>query len=208
MTQKQILNSLVLQRFVIRLELRKYNSLGAELRGLKRHRRKLEDKGVLFPLLDKCIEKLQFDSKVSRKTIAGLGEIIFHALDMWQEAGATFRDLCNLCNRPYELAVKEVGPDEIGGEFSSIVFVHHLDAKPTGRGWLDSEDDAPLTHALIEYMCMQLKTNSAAKQAAREGLEMFFPEIMENARYPFTDEDGETRFFDKDGVEIDAQELL
>lgn len=91
-------------------------------------------------------------------------------LDLWQQAGATFEDLCNICNRdPAQVRKELLESESIDDSFAGLVMVHNLDYKdPRNSGWLEDYIDAPLTHA-------------------------------ENALRMVTDADGVRHMIDKDG---------
>lgn len=125
-------------------------------------------------------------------------------LDLWQLAGATFEDLCNLCNRdPAQVRKELLESESTSDSFSGLAMVHNLDYKdPRETGWLEDSVDAPLTHALKAYMQDIMLHTEEGQKAAHAAMEAVFPEIMENAMTVVTGEDGVRRLIDRDGVEV------
>ena len=181
------------------------------LKAAKRAVKKAEEAGITFSLAEARITQLETDYQKAHQEQIALGWIVMEALDQWQEAGATVRDLCNLCNRDYdqvfttleELMTKYNLGDWRDDRFSALVCTHNLDYKnPRDTGWIDERVDAPLTHTAKEYMLDIMLHTAEGRQAAHEAMETVFPEVMENALTLVTDADGVERLIDKDGVEV------
>lgn len=202
--RKWALASLVMLRQESRVAHAKAESLWSELRATKRDMKKMAQKGVTFPLGEQRIKKLSEDASAAQKLLAHVGEEMSLMLDLWQQAGATFEDLCNLCNRDPAQVRRELGPKELDvrpdASFSKLSTAFNLDYKdPRNSGWLEDCIDAPLTHALKAYMTDLMLHTEAGKKAAHEAMNAVFPEIMENALRMVTDADGVRRLIDKDG---------
>lgn len=199
--RKYALAALVMLRQESRAAHTKAESLWSELRATKRDMKKLAQKGVTFPLGEQRIKKLEEGASTAQKLLAHVGEEMSLILDLWQQSGATFEDLCNLCNRdPAQVRKKLLESESIDDSFVGLAMVHNLDYKdPRDTGWLEDSVDAPLTHALKAYMQDLILHTEAGKKAAHEAMNAVFPEIVENALRMVTDADGVRHMIDKDG---------
>ncbi len=202
--RKLALATLVMLRQQSRIAHMKAESLWSEARGLKRSMKKMSEAALKFPLGEMRVKKLESDADAAQKELAHVGEEIHQMLELWQLAGATFEDLCNLCNRdPAQVRKELLESESTSDSFSGLAMVHNLDYKnPRETGWLEDSVDAPLTHALKAYMLDTMLHTEAGRKAAHEAMEAIFPEIMENAMTVVTDEDGTRHLIDKDGVDI------
>lgn len=198
--RKYALAALVMLRQESRAAHTRAESLWSELRATKRDMKKLEQKGIEFPLGKQRIKKLDEDASAAQKLLAHVGEEMSLMLDLWQQAGATFEDLCNLCNRDPAQVRQIIGDKCTNEPFPTLATALNLDYKdPRNTGWLEDSVDAPLTHALKAYMTDIMLNTEAGKKAAHEAMEAVFPEIVENAMRMVTDEDGVRHLIDKDG---------
>ncbi len=207
--RKLALATLMMLRQQSRIAHLEAESLWGEARGLKRAMKKMSEAALKFPLGELRVKKLENDANAAQKELARVGEEIYQMLELWQQAGATFEDLCNLCNRDPAQVRRELGPKELDARpdasFSKLAMVFNLDYKnPRDTGILEDSVDAPLTHALKAYMLDTMLHTEAGRKAAHEALEAVFPEVMENAMTVVTDEDGIRHLIDKDGVDIGA----
>lgn len=200
------LATLVMLRQQSRVAHMKAESLWSEARGMQRSMKKMSEAALKFPLGEMRVKKLENDAKAARKELARVGEEIRQMLDLWQLAGATFEDLCNLCNRdPAQVRKELLESESTADSFAGLAMVHNLDYKdPRETGWLEDSVDAPLTHALKAYMQDIMLHTEAGRKAAHEAMNAVFPEIMENAMTVVTDEDGIRHLIDKDGADIGA----
>ena len=174
-----------------------------ELHSLKRTLKKAGQAGIVFPLGEKRVETLEKKVKLQRERLVGYGESIVVTLDWWQGIGATLEDLCNLCNRDHKQVLREIKPERVDLEFSSLIFVYNLDYKdPRNRGWIDYDVDAPFTHAVKDYFLELMISTPEGRAASHRALEECFPGILEGALMEVTDADGVRRLIDKDGVEV------
>ena len=149
------------------------------------------------------MKTLEEKVKLQRERPVNYGESIVVTLDFWQSIGATLADLCNLCNRDYGQVLKEIKPERVDREFSSLIFVYNLDYKdPRNRGWIDFDVDAPFTHAVKEFFLDRMINTPEGRAASHRAMEACFPGIMEGALMEVTDADGVRRLIDKDGVEV------
>lgn len=208
MAQKMALATLVMLRQQARIAHTKSEKLWGEVRGLRRSMRKMQEAGMEFPLGEMQVKKLESDADAAEKELAHVGEEVCQMLDLWQQAGATFEDLCNLCNRAPARVRKELLESEsVEDSFAKLAMVHNLDYKnPRDTGWLEDSVDAPLTHALKAYMTDLILHTKEGQAAAHTAMNAVFPEIMENAMTVVTDEDGTRHLIDKDGVEVGTLE--
>lgn len=174
-----------------------------ELRSLKRALKKAEQAGITFPMGKQRVKTLEEKVKLQRAALVDYGQSITATLDFWQSIGATLADLCNLCNRDYTQVLKEIKPERVEREFSSLIFVYNLDYKdPRNRGWIDFDVDAPFTHAVKEFFLDRMINTPEGRAASHRAMEECFPGIMEGALMEVTDADGVRRLIDKDGVEV------
>ena len=169
-------------------------------RGFMRSVTKAKCKGITSPLFDARDKQLRDEIENARERLISTGEAISGILDLWQHSGATLRDLCNLCNRDYEWVLNRLG-EHAGDEFSKIVFVYNLDYK-SSLDYIDHSVDAPLTHAMNEYILDVMLNTEDGRRASHEAMEKFFPEILENAMTLVTLEDGTQHMIDKDGNDL------
>lgn len=198
--RKWALAALVTLRLESRAAHQRAESLWSELRATKRDMKKLAQRGIAFPLGEQRIKKLDADASAAQKLLAHVGEEMSLMLDLWQQAGATFEDLCNLCNRDPAQARQMIGDEHMNESFATLATAFNLDYKdPRNTGWLEDYIDAPLTHALKAYMQDLMLHTEAGKKAAHEAMNAVFPEIMENAMRMVTGEDGVRHLIDKDG---------
>ena len=173
------------------------------LRSLKRALKKAEQAGITFPLGEQRVKVMEEKVKLQRERLVGYGESIVVTLDWWQGIGATLEDLCNLCNRDHKQVLREIKPERVDLEFSSLIFVYNLDYKdPRNRGWIDYDVDAPFTHAVKDYFLELMISTPEGRAASHRALEECFPGILEGALMEVTDADGVRRLIDKDGVEV------
>ena len=202
--RKLALATLVMLRQQSRIAHMKAESLWSEARGLKRYMKNMSEAALKFPLGELRVKKLESDANAAQKELAQVGEEIHQMLELWQVAGATFEDLCNLCNRdPAQVRKMLQASESAEDSFSKLAMVHNLDYKnPKDTGWLEDSVDAPLTHALKAYMLDTMLHTEAGRKAAHEAMKAIFPEIMENAMTVVTDEDGIRHLIDKDGADI------
>lgn len=202
--RKLALATLVMLRQQSRIAHMKAESLWSEARGLKRSMKKMSEAALKFPLGELRVKKLESDANAAQKELAQVGEEIHQMLELWQVAGATFEDLCNLCNRdPAQVRKMLQASESAEDSFSKLAMVHNLDYKnPKDTGWLEDSVDAPLTHALKAYMLDIMLHTEEGRKASHEAMEAVFPEIMENAMTVVTDEDGIRHLIDKDGADI------
>lgn len=209
--RKLALMTLVMLRQESRVAHMKSKSLWAEVRGMRRSMKKIKEADMKFPLGEMRVKKLERDAEAADKELAHVGEEMHMMLELWQTAGATFEDLCNLCNRDPAQVRRELGPKELDARpdasFSKLAMVFNLDYKnPRDTGWLEDSVDAPLTHALKAYLLDTMLHTEAGRKASHEALEAVFPEVMDHVVYPVTDEDGVQHLYDKDGNEIGTLE--
>lgn len=205
------LRYVVLARMLARRAMEAVLDAHDALRAARRSMKRAEEAGITFALAKARLTQLEADYQRFHQEQIQLGWIVMDALDRWQDAGATLRDLCNLCNRDYdqvittldELMTKYDLGDWRDDRFSALVCTHNLDYKnPRNTGWIDEHVDAPLTHTAKEYMLDVMLHTREGREASHQAMNECFPEIMENAITLVTDADGIQRFIDGDGVEV------
>ncbi len=202
-TRKLTQTLLVLYRLQARGANRNVLRAHETIRALEREKEKLVKTGVSIPLMEIQLSKARAELKAADTKLAEVGEAVFYALDLWQSAGATLEDLCNLCNRDPDRVRDRIGPENVGDPLSELATVYNLDYKdPRNTGWLEDEVDAPLTHALKAFLLDKMLNTKEGKEAAHRTLQEVFPEIVENALTLVTDADGDQFLIDKDGVAI------
>lgn len=174
-----------------------------EIRALNRLIAKAKADGVKFPMVKLRVRKLQEERDTAEKELAHIGERIHNLLQLWQASGATFEDLCNICNRDPAQVRRELLGEDLDKPFADMLMIHNLDYKiPHDTGWLEDSVDAPFTHALKAYLLDTMLNTAAGRRASHEALEAVFPEIMERVLTESVDADGIRRLIDKDGVEV------
>lgn len=205
---RAVRRQIIWQRFIARRIIGQYNQLRSQIRELIRHKTLMEQRGISFILLDKRIQDTEQKQSEILSAIQALGELLMHSLDDWQAKGATLKDLCNLCNKPHLQAAADIVPGRLNEVFSKLIFVDNLDYLHDDSGFIDMDVDAPLTHCIKEHMVHLMLTDGTAKRAAREAMEVCFSELMAKAFTMATTEEGDTVYFDREGNEINPEELL
>ncbi len=143
-----------------------------------------------------------------REEMGIIGNLMFLLLDDWQKLGATFGDLCNLCNVSEKQGRDALGDSDID-EFSKMLFVCNLDYKNTGN-FIEDIPEAPFTICIKEFMIHQITRTEHGKKVAREALQAVLPELWDDSvimatsdgGFEYTDDSGEVHHVDSDGVEI------
>lgn len=182
-------------REIIRIFLEKREKLRDASRLLKKS-------GMKFPLFERHIADLRNQVQEYREIIEEFGGYLICSLDDWQESGATFGELCNLCCISEEKG-REI-TDNKTRKFSEYIFVDNLDYKGTGD-ILEWECDAPLTHSVKEAVLKHALETEQGIQACREAFQELFPEIWEGRIIRFEHEDGTVEFFDADGDPVETE---
>ncbi|MCI1966322.1 MAG: hypothetical protein LKJ17_09380 [Oscillospiraceae bacterium] len=201
-----IQTELVLRKMDIRCIMNQYLSLCDEIRDLERQQKKLKDSGITVSLLAPWIQKKKMDLQNFHKCLVGCGELVVIALDIWQNCGATLKDLCNLCNRRDYEAVQQMIAKYSESKFSSIMFIHTLDYPVSDKcEWIDDRVDAPFTHAVKAFMLDQMIHTQEGQKASDEALKAIFPDIWENALIQRVDKNGAEYFTDWEGNRIDSE---
>lgn len=201
--KREYLRLLMMLRFAIRDVLSLHNQTIDELRYYSRQKKLMESQGVHFLLVDAYIQEAMRKSELARELLAEFGEQAMVLLDLWQDAGASLEELCNLCNKPYRHFLNELSEDREDETFSGIMFVHTLDHRDTGTGWIDWEDDSPFTHAIREYMLKLMLHTPEGREVAHGALLEVFAELIESAIGIETDEFGDTTLYDVNGMILD-----
>ncbi len=143
-----------------------------------------------------------------REAMSIIGNLMFLLLDDWQKLGATFGDLCNLCNISEKQGRQALRKSDID-EFGKMLFVCNLDYKNAGD-FIEDIPEAPFTICIKEFMIHQMTRTEHGKKAAHEALQAVFPELWDDSiimatsdgGFEYTDDRGEVHHVDSDGVEI------
>lgn len=143
-----------------------------------------------------------------RKEMCLIGNMMLLLLDDWQKLGATFGELCNLCNISEKQGRNALRECDIN-EFSKMLFVCNLDYKNVGD-FIEDIPEAPFTICIKEFMMYQITHTEHGKNAAREALQAVFPELWDDSiitstsdgGFEYIDSNGEIHYVDSDGVEI------
>lgn len=98
------------------------------------------------------MEQLRLEYQRAKNELANIGHELSRELRSWEMCGATFQELCSLCNRDYEQVVRQMRHGDAGRPFDLLVAGLLLDYKaPRGDAALSMDVDAPLTHAILEF---------------------------------------------------------
>ncbi len=171
-TRKLALTALVIYRLDARLAHGNVESIRAEIRELKRSVKKMDAGGVRIPFCEMRIKTLEEELDAADKKLAGVGEEIYYMLELWQAAGATFEDLCNLCNRDPAQVKKELEGEPTDGSLADLAMICYLDYKdPRNADWVKDSVDAPITHALKAYLLDGVLHTEAGRKAAHEAMD-------------------------------------
>lgn len=196
---RAVRNALIVRRMEIRRYIHEYQKDVQEWRSFRREQRKLKEQGIVVTLLDAHIKRLKNRADIYHEMISSSGASVMALLDMWQHAGATLRDLCDLCGLSYAKIVEEL-KDEKEQRLSKLIFIHNLDYAPHDKtDWIDFDHDGPFTHAVKEYMLDIMTKTPGGRAAADEALRQTMPELWESALIVHTDEDGTKYLTDRDG---------
>lgn len=194
---------MVLTRMEARTSINKMVEHRARLNAAKHSMAKANEQGIFFPTGVYQIMKMELRLDNLRELVASSGGMVCAALDIWQIAGATLRDLCNLCNRDYEQVLKEIPPENHSDPLKELIFIYNLDFKDnSNRGWIDYGVDAPLTHSIKDHYLKLITSTPEARTAANDALRECYPNIWDSRVYTYVDEDGEEHMIDADGVEL------
>ncbi len=184
-----------------------YNSVDDEFRALVRMQSKFGADGVAILLLDKQVENKRKSLEYYEDMIAIAGDAMLDLLDAWQDSGATYKELFELCGCG-EKTIREMRTSIEEGDttFSKLVTIHSPDYKYIDD-FYDIRKYAPLTHAAKECLIKRFeelrKTNKEIDNLAREKMFELFPEIKNSAVIKTTDAFGETQYTDLNGLPIE-----
>jgi hypothetical protein len=190
-----------------------YNNARSDLWKLERQDRKYKDQGVTLTLLAKDIERQHNYVDNCHNQILNLGHILASNLDFWQNAGATYDDLFNLCCCSQK-TINRIDKEDFKQPFSKLVWIYNLDFDKHTIDWLDMEYPAPITHAIKEYMFDQMMKaikDPEIKKQMNDKLFELFPAIKDSALTMIKDEEGNTVMVNKDdevvGIVEEAEPL-
>ena len=132
---------------------------------------------------------LEEDKNTVRNQFSVAGDILFRLLDTWQNSGASFMDLCDLCGKDHDKVMREIPADVLDMTFGDIMFITYLDYPADGKDFIQLETDAPFTQAIREYMTDRIMHDPVGHHATDKAFQECFPGIMENSTHMYTDED-------------------
>lgn len=171
-------SALVILRMKSRCVIERLIEACNEIRRLEREERKLKNSGIIALPLVVALESARTKRQVAQVDLSLCGSQIVDFLDRWQEKGATLLDLCFLCGHEHRRTLKEIEAKDRNERFSRLIFVCNLDFRNDTADFLDYGTDAPLTHAVKDYM-LDLMTNTERGQAAaHEALTVCFPGLF------------------------------
>lgn len=201
------LKALVMLRMLSRITYKKIQDIRCDIRGLKRNMKKLEEYDVKFPIGGMYVEDLENVLRAYNEELAHVGEATHIMLDLWQQSGASFDELCNLCNRDPFQVQKEIGEDFLDESFSGIVMIFGLDHKNhRDISWIDDSFDAPLTNALQAYLRNCVLNTETGMKVARKVIGNFLPEIFGKTMKVEIDKNGIRHLIDIDGFDAKIKE--
>ena len=163
---------------LVRLEAREYidqceaakHELLAALRTIK----KAEYVGITSLLTGRWIADLQKRVDDAEERVFYHGMLTAAILDRWQMAGATLKELCNLCNRDYNKLMTELATNEHKDWFSTLVAAHNI--------------DYTLTTLFRDMLSYTMRNTSKGQAILRDGVDLLFPGLMDNAMHMVADE--------------------
>ena len=146
--RRDMLSLLVLYRLRSRDASQELAEKWAAIRALDRSMKKAESAGISFPLGTQRLSKLREDYRVAESRFAEIGQCIAIALDLWQSAGATLDDLCNLCNCDPVQVKENLHPTE--KLFSEMVLIDANTEKAEGEA-MDISHGIPFARPMKIY---------------------------------------------------------
>ncbi len=172
-----------------------------EVRQFERKERQLKNSGVIALPLVIALERAKTKREVARVDLSLCGSQIIEFLDRWEEKGATLLDLCHLCGHEHRRTLREIEEANSKGvcSFSKLMFICNLDFRNDRADSLDYETDAPLTHAVKDYMLDVMLNTEAGQTAAHQAFEACFPELWDQRLYSAKDSEGNNVLVNKDG---------
>lgn len=191
---------LILLRFCIREVIADINFLNDEWGYYLRQKEILKRKSMFVPFLDAKIEQTKENYNKVKEFLVHLGGQTILIMDMWQDSGATLKDMADLCGRPYQQFLDTVNSlKDAPGKLSEMMEIYGLDYQDNGSGFYDFTQDGPFTHATKEFLLDQMRNTTIGRMAAHEALVQVFPEIWDNWIMPVVDCEGNKVFIDNDG---------
>lgn len=175
-TEQNARTRVILFRMIARELIQKYRDAFDRMRISERMREKARRRGLCFPAFDRFVREMRDEAGKRRDGIAEFGGGLVIALDAWQEAGAAFSDLCNLCCISEQRGREILGEEEMS--FSEAVFAGDLDRKDKGdSSW--RERDAPLTYSVKEFFLESVLETESGRAGCREAFQAAFPGLWD-----------------------------
>ena len=171
-------SALVILRMKSRCVIDRLMEANNEIRRLEREERKLKNSGVIALPLVVALESARTKREVAQVDLSLCGSQIVDFLDRWQEKGATLLDLCFLCGHEHRRTLREIKAKDRNDRFSRLIFVCNLDFRNDKADFLDYSTDAPLTHAVKDYMLDVMINTQTGQAAAHEALTACFPGLF------------------------------
>jgi Zn ribbon nucleic-acid-binding protein len=184
LTARDCKKTLVILRMKSRCVIDRLIQIDDENRQLDRQEHLLKSSGVTALPVAYAKESARKRQASVQDELVSCGAQIMDFLDLWEEKGATRLDLCHLCGHEHRRTLREIATTDNTGKypFSRLVFVCNLDYRNDRADFIDYETDAPLTHAVKEYILDIMIHTDAGQVAAQEAFEAVFP--VEMIGYP------------------------
>lgn len=201
LTAKDCRALLVIFRMKSRCVIDRIIEANRELRRLDRYEHQLKGGGVIALPLTIARENAKNKRESAQADLVLWGAQIMAFLDRWEEKGATLLDLCHLCGHEHRRTLREIEEANSKGvcSFSKLMFICNLDFRNDRADSLDYETDAPLTHAVKDYMLDVMLNTEAGQTAAHQAFEACFPELWDQRLYSTRDSEGNNVLVNKDG---------
>ena len=149
MTKQDYLYRIIVTRFIIRELVKEINIKRDTIRKYCREQRKLKEQSITFLPMEIALKKERESLNYFSTALAELGAQLYMQLEMWQEKGATLRELFQLCGASSRVKQQDKKFIEESKDlsFSQLIFIHNLDYPQNKDQMLEMNRDAPFTHA-------------------------------------------------------------
>ena len=165
--KRKCCNLVIITRFEARKYVDRHKQAKEKLQQAMRAVKKAEAGGVTSLLTAKWISELYKQVEVAQEVLYRYGMTAAVILDRWQIAGATLKDLCDLCDKDYNLLIAKLDPKEYNDQFSTLITAHNI-------------DDA-LTYLFREMLSYVMSHTKIGREVGRNGFDLLFPGLMDNA---------------------------
>ena len=181
MTKQDYLHRIIITRFIIRELVKEINIKSDIIRKYHREQRKLKEQNITFIPIEIALKKEKEKLNYFSTGLAELGAQLDFQLEMWQEKGATLKELFQLCGASSRVKQQDKKFIEESKDlsFSQLIFIYNLDYPQNKDQMLEMDRDAPFTHALKEFALWRMTHTKSGKEAAQEAFSMAFPNFFE-----------------------------